>query len=399
MDMDDRDRSSDFLEEHEQYYHGDTDCNLGTLGDDLFSILESLDDHGFGGGRGGGVVDVPQPSATAPLDYEQLLAVFSASPKDFSSSADQTELDETNSAPKIKRLKLSSAATPSTTATTTTMNPSDQDGGRMSHTTVERNRRKQMNDHLTVLRSLMPCFYVKRGDQASIIGGVVDYINELQQVLQSLEAKKQRKAYSCEVLSSPRLQQVPSPRPPGPSPSVLSPRKPPLSPRLGGSSLPPISPRTPQPTSPYKPTAARTILQQPQILPAAPNIFSNYLISSPTMVASSSLEPSPTSSSATTTINNSIDNLNELFANSKSALADVEVKFSGPNVLLKTVSPRIPGQALKIISTLEDLSLEILRVSITTADETMFNSFTIKIGIECQLSAEELVHQIQQTFC
>ncbi|CAN6569566.1 unnamed protein product [Malus baccata var. baccata] len=399
MAMDDRDRSSDFLEEHEQYYHGDTDCNLGTLGDDLFSMLESLDDHGFGGAGGGGIVDFPQPSATAPLDYEQLLAVFSASPKDFSSSADQTELDETNSAPKTKRLKFSSAATPTATATTTTMNPSDQDGGRMSHTTVERNRRKQMNDHLSVLRSLMPCFYVKRGDQASIIGGVVDYINELQQVLQSLEAKKQRKAYSCEVLSSPRLQQVSSPRPPGPSPSVLSPRKPPLSPRLGGSSLPPISPRTPQPTSPYKPTAARTILQQPQILPAAPNIFGNYLISSPTMVASSSLEPSPTSSSATSSINNSIDNLNELFANSKSAIADVEVKFSGPNVLLKTVSPRIPGQALKIISTLEDLSLEILHVSITTADETMLNSFTIKIGIECQLSAEELVHQIQQTFC
>lgn len=33
---------------------------------------------------------------------------------------------------------------------------------RMSHITVERNRRKQMNEHLSVLRSLMPCFYVKR---------------------------------------------------------------------------------------------------------------------------------------------------------------------------------------------------------------------------------------------
>lgn len=38
-----------------------------------------------------------------------------------------------------------------------------QDGQqRMSHITVERNRRKQMNEHLSVLRSLMPCFYVKR---------------------------------------------------------------------------------------------------------------------------------------------------------------------------------------------------------------------------------------------
>jgi hypothetical protein len=31
-----------------------------------------------------------------------------------------------------------------------------------SHIAVERNRRKQMNEHLVVLRSLMPCFYVKR---------------------------------------------------------------------------------------------------------------------------------------------------------------------------------------------------------------------------------------------
>jgi hypothetical protein len=172
----------------------------------------------------------------------------------------------------------------------------------------------------------------------------VDYINELQQVLHSLEAKKQRKVYS-EVLS-PRLN-VSSPRP---SP-VLSPRKPPLSPRLNL----PISPRTPQPSSPYK-----------------PRLQKGYL--SPTM-ATTSLEPSP-SSSSTSSIN---DNVNELVANSKSSIADVEVKFSGPNLLLKTVSPRIPGQATKIISTLEDLSFEILNVGIKAVDETMLSSFTIKV--------------------
>ncbi|KAJ6376041.1 hypothetical protein OIU77_000917 [Salix suchowensis] len=202
-----------------------------------------------------------------------------------------------------------------------------------------------MNELLSFLRSLMPSFYVKRGDQASIIGGVVDYINELQQVLQSLESKKKRKVYS-EVLS-PRIVSSPTPSP--------------------------LSPRTPPPRSPYKPR-----LQQ------------GYL--SPTMA--NSLQPSPSSS---TSID---DNINELVANSKSEIADVEVKFSGPNVLLKTVSPQIPGQAVKIISALEDLALEILHVSINIVDhETMLNSFTIKIGIECRLSAEELAQQIQQTFC
>ncbi|GFP81077.1 transcription factor mute [Phtheirospermum japonicum] len=158
-----------------------------------------------------------------------------------------------------------------------------------------------MNEHLTVLRSLMPCFYVKRGDQASIIGGVINYINELQQVLQALEAKKQRKAYT-DVLS--------------PRPSPLSPRKPPLSPRL--------------------------------------------------------------SLSSTSSIN---DSVNELVASSKSAVAEVEVKFCGPNLLLKTVSLRIPGQVMKIVSTLEELEFEILQVNINMVDERMLNSFTIKVNM------------------
>ncbi|KAJ7959288.1 Transcription factor [Quillaja saponaria] len=331
-----------FFEDNE---FGDT--QLG--GDDLFAILESLE--GF--------------SAVFPSIDEAVVSIKEkeneetsrlVSQKSTSSSAlqDYSETELENS-PKSKRLKLA-AGTP--TPSDHEANPDGQQ--RISHITVERNRRKQMNEHLSVLRSLMPNFYVKRGDQASIIGGVVDYINELQQVLQSLEAKKQRKVYN-EVLS-PRL--VSSPRPP-----PLSPRKPPLSPRINL----PISPRTPQPSSPYK-----LRLQQ-----------TGYL--SPTMANSS-----PTSSTSSINDNTIV---NELVANSKSAIADVEVKFSGPNLVLKTVSPRIPGQAVKIISTLEELSLQILHVNINTIDETMQYSFTIKIGIECQLSAEELAQQIQRTFC
>ncbi|XP_050221097.1 transcription factor SPEECHLESS [Mercurialis annua] len=339
------DSVSDFLEESE---FGDNTLD----GDDLFAIFESLDN----------VTEFPPVTPSnevVAVSGEETTTTRArlVSQKSTSSSGlleSETELEIT---PKNKKQKTTGTGTGIAFSEET--NPEQ----RMSHITVERNRRKQMNEHLTVLRSLMPCFYVKRGDQASIIGGVVDYINELQQILQSLEAKKQRKVYS-EVLS-PRI--ISSPRP-----SPLSPRKPPLSPRLNL----PISPRTPQPGSPYRPRL------QPQ---------AGYV--SPTMA--SSIEPSPTTSSSSS-IN---DNINELVANSKSAIADVEVKFSGPNLLLKTVSPKIPGQATKIISALEELSLEILNVNINTVDETMLNSFTIKIGIECQLSAEELAQQIQRTFC
>jgi hypothetical protein len=66
------------------------------------------------------------------------------------------------------------------------------------------------------------------------------------------------------------------------------------------------------------------------------------------------------------------------------ALPDVKVEFAGPNLVLKTVSHRAPGQALKIIAALESLSLQILHVSVSAVDDTMLHSFTIKV---CSLHA------------
>nr|GMD49655.1 transcription factor SPEECHLESS [Ipomoea batatas]GME19656.1 transcription factor SPEECHLESS [Ipomoea batatas] len=307
--MDNGEILSDFFEDSE------------LAGDDIFSILEALD------------------GASKTTDL--------VSPKSVSSGAVQESCESAAAAsPRTSKKRKITAVAASDGSEDGLQQP------RTCHITVERNRRKQMNDHLSVLRSLMPAFYVKRGDQASIIEGVVDYINELQQILQSLETKKQRKAYTSEVLS----------------PRILSPspRKPPLSPRL---SLPPISPRTPQPTSPYKPTNPTTstrLLQPPSLAGGG-----GYLLPG----AATAISEQAASSSSTS----AIDSANELAANSTSAIADVEVKFSGSNVILKTVSPRIPGQAVKIISALEDLALEILHVSITTInDDTSLNSYTIK---------------------
>lgn len=61
------------------------------------------------------------------------------------------------------------------------------------------------------------------------------------------------------------------------------------------------------------------------------------------------------------------------------AIPEVKVEFAGPNVLLKTVSQRILGQPLKIIAALERLSLEVLHANISTVEDTMLNSFTIKV--------------------
>ncbi|XP_043694128.1 transcription factor SPEECHLESS-like [Telopea speciosissima] len=339
--------------------------------EDLFSILEILE----GAPDFNSLTSFDETTALISPKLSTTSSTNNAAFQEYSEMEADTEMDirgeaEASDAAARKRRKLSETTSMEDEET----NPDGQP--RMTHIAVERNRRKQMNENLSVLRSLMPCFYVKRGDQASIIGGVVDYITELQQVLKSLEAKKQRKVYS-EVLSPRVLVSAGSPRPLLP----LSPRKPPpppspLSPRLNL----PISPRTPQPGSPYM-----SRMQQP----------SGYLSpTTTTMTTNNCHEPSPTCSSSSS----SLDNVKELAANSKSIIADVEVKFSGTNVLLKTISPRIPGQVVKIIAALEGLALEILNVRISVFDDTMLNSFTIKIGFECELSAEELAHEIQQTF-
>ncbi|XP_075502098.1 transcription factor SPEECHLESS-like [Primulina tabacum] len=343
--MDGESNLSDFFGESE-FCEAHNVCNAASP-DDIFSILEALD-SGSEHQTDISALNNGGEDSKESFEFQTVSAGYSPSLSSFWES--DAEAEAVAASPKPKRQKMNAATTSSNCG---------EGQQRISHITVERNRRKQMNEHLSVLRSLMPCFYVKGGDQASIIGGVVNYINELQQVLRSLEAKKQRKAYN-EVLS--------------PRPSPLSPRKPPLSPRLGL----PISPRTPQSSSPYMP-----LLHSSQ----------TYYLNSPSLP--SPVDRSPCNSS-TSSIN---DSVNELVASSKSAVAEVEVKFSGPNLLLSTMSLHIPGQVVKIVSALEELALEILKVSISTVDETMLNSFTIKIGIECQLSAEELAHQIQQTFC
>ncbi|KAL6620829.1 hypothetical protein ACP70R_035968 [Stipagrostis hirtigluma subsp. patula] len=200
----------------------------------------------------------------------------------------------------------------------------------MSHIAVERNRRRQMNDHLKVLRSLTPALYIKRGDQASIIGGAVDFIRELQQLLDSLEAKKRRRS-TASFSSSP----TPSPRSLLAAGSALS----------GGSS-----------SSDVSPNAASMVVVKPSSKVA------------------------------------------ELAACCNSPVADVEARISGSNVLLRTLSRRVPGQALRMIAVLETLHLEVIHLNISTMEDTVLYSFVLKIGLECQLSVEELAYEVQQTF-
>ncbi|KAK7294579.1 hypothetical protein RJT34_17468 [Clitoria ternatea] len=99
-------------------------------------------------------------------------------------------------------------------------NKEDVENQRMTHIAVERNRRRQMNDHLSVLRSLMPPSYIQRGDQASIIGGAIDFVKELEQLLQSLEAQKRMRKNDESGAGGSSISLCKAPQPLASSPSL-----------------------------------------------------------------------------------------------------------------------------------------------------------------------------------
>ncbi|KAF7059293.1 hypothetical protein CFC21_066214 [Triticum aestivum] len=78
-------------------------------------------------------------------------------------------------------------------------NSEEVESQRMTHIAVERNRRKQMNEYLAALRSLMPPSYAQRGDQASIVGGAINFVKELEQLLQTLETHRQARERAAAV--------------------------------------------------------------------------------------------------------------------------------------------------------------------------------------------------------
>ncbi|KAL2349032.1 hypothetical protein Fmac_003032 [Flemingia macrophylla] len=197
---------------------------------------------------------------------------------------------------------------------------------RMTHIAVERNRRKQMNEHLRVLRSLMPGSYVQRGDQASIIGGAIEFVRELEQLLQCLESQKRRR-----LLGEAQTRQVGDPS--------LGPQQ----------QQPPFFPPLPIPNEQMKLVELET-------------------------------------------------GLREETAESKSCLADVEVKLLGFDAMIKILSRRRPGQLIKTIAALEDLQLIILHTNITTIEQTVLYSFNVKVASDSRFTAEDIASSVQQIF-
>ncbi|XP_023873456.2 transcription factor bHLH94 [Quercus suber] len=171
-----------------------------------------------------------------------------------------------------------------------TKNKEEMENQRMTHIDVERNRRKQMNDYLTVLKSMMPASYVQRGDQASILGGAINFVKELEQLLQSMEAQKGIKQRLDNSLSS--------------------------------------------------------------------GLFSGFFTL-----------PQYTCS------NESSESMME----KRSAIADIEVTMVESHANIKILSRKHPKQLLKMVAALQSLHLIVLHLNVTTVDNMVLYSFSVKV--------------------
>ncbi|KAG9137790.1 hypothetical protein Leryth_024057 [Lithospermum erythrorhizon] len=183
--------------------------------------------------------------------------------------------------------------------TKSSKNKEELENQRMTHITVERNRRKQMNDYLAVIRSLMPPSYAQRGDQASIVAGAINFVKELEQQLQSLEEQKRSIKPSNDDNDTP--------------------------------------------------------------------LFSDFFTF-------------PQYSTTTTATNN------EPAAQHRSALGDIEVTVVESHANLKIRTKKRPRQLLKIVAGLQCVRLTILHVNVTTVDQMVLYSVSVKVEDGCHLT-------------
>ncbi|CAA6673559.1 unnamed protein product [Spirodela intermedia] len=233
----------------------------------------------------------------------------------------------------------------------TARNVEEVESQRMTHIAVERNRRRLMNDHLTSLRSLMPPSFVQRGDQASIVGGAIDFVKELEQLLQSLQAEKQRRSRWSGGGGG------------------------------GGASTAPFrdffaSPQYTTYTSPF---------------PAATSPASLSSSASSPFGASKAEEEEPAEGCYGGGV--------AAGGRRTTAVADVEATVVQAHVNLRVLTQRRPAQLLRAVAALEELHLTVLHLNVTSLDDSVFYCFNLKMEEQCALcSADQIAAAAHQIF-
>ncbi|KAK3141659.1 hypothetical protein QOZ80_4BG0336790 [Eleusine coracana subsp. coracana] len=225
-------------------------------------------------------------------------------------------------------------------------NREDAESQRMTHIAVERNRRRQMNEYLAALRSLMPESYVHRGDQASIVSGAIDCVKELEQQLQSLEAQKR-----ALMLAAQQRTNVPAERDTAPTPASSSP----------GND---VDEEAAAP-APAPPPFARFFRYPQYVWRHAPPR----------------------------------EEEEEEAAGRASGVANVEVGVVvDAHASVRVMAPRRQGQLFKMVAGMQALGFAVMHLNVTTAGELVLYTLSLKVEEGCALTtADEIaaaVHHV-----
>ncbi|KAG7532450.1 Myc-type basic helix-loop-helix (bHLH) domain [Arabidopsis thaliana x Arabidopsis arenosa] len=206
-------------------------------------------------------------------------------------------------------------------------NEEEAENQRMTHIAVERNRRRQMNQHLSVLRSLMPQPFAHKGDQASIVGGAIDFIKELEHKLLSLEAQKLHNAKLNQSVTSSTSQDSNG-----------------------------------EQESPHQPSSLS---------------LSQFFLHS--------YDPSQENrNGSTSSVKTPMEDLEVTLIETH---ANIRILSRRRGFRWSTMATARPPQLSKLVSALQSLSLSILHLSVTTLDTYAIYSISAKVEESCQLSS------------
>ncbi|XP_062185261.1 transcription factor bHLH96-like isoform X2 [Phragmites australis] len=236
-------------------------------------------------------------------------------------------------------------------------NRDDAESQRMAHIAIERNRRRLMNEYLAVLRSLMPESYVHRGDQASIVSGAIDFVKELEQQLQSLEAQKL--ALQLQRNTAPERDTA-----------------------RAAARTPMSSGCSPDPKS------NRAAEEDEDARAAAPPPFARFF-RYPQYVWRQTPPREDGAGGAEET-------------SRASGVADVEVSVVvDAHASLRVMAARRPGQLLKMLAGMQALGLAVLHLNVTTAlDALALYTLSLKVEEGCSLTtADDIATAVHHVLC
>ncbi|PWZ26935.1 Transcription factor bHLH96 [Zea mays] len=238
---------------------------------------------------------------------------------------------------------------------------------RMTHIAVERNRRRQMNEYLAALRSTMPEAYVQRGDQASIVGGAIEFVRELEQQLQCLEAQKRK------------LLHVPAAAKPDATPAHASSSSTKIRVDSAAAST------TAAATSNCSSSSSVTEDAAGHARPAPFARFFTY----PQYLWCHSARGAAAAAAA-----------EEEEDGRRLGVADVEVALVEAHGSIRVMTARRPGQLVGLVTALQALRLAVLHLSVTTLDALVLYSISVKVEEGCGLAtADDVAAAVHHVIC